>query len=255
MACKEKEHLLHGYFDGELDLMSSLAFEEHATTCPDCSQDLRRQQTLRDSLHLSGLYHSAPSQLEGRIRASLPGASTNVAEMKSAGKRRPWEQWLGIAAVIALVAIAILAVYNAARAGKADDLIAQEVVESHIRSLQLGHLTDVPSSDQHTVKPWFDGKIDFAPPVTDFASQGFPLVGGRLDYLDHHNVASLIYQRRAHLINVFIWPDRTKTNESPRSEVIDGYRLIHWQQDGLKFWMISDVSQDDENQLAALIRQ
>lgn len=255
MACKEQEHLLHGYFDGELDLMSSVAFEEHATTCPDCARDLRQQQDLRDSLHSAGLYDRAPNRLEARIRASIPGAPTNIAEMKPAGKRRPWEQWLGIAAAIALVAIASLALFNAARTEKANDLIAQEVVESHVRSLQLGHLTDVPSSDQHTVKPWFDGKIDFAPPVTDFAAQGFPLVGGRLDYLDHHNVASLVYKRRAHFINIFIWLDETKTNQSPRSETIDGYHLIHWQQDGLNFWMISDVGQDDENQLVALIRQ
>lgn len=254
MACREKEHLLHGYFDGELDLISSVAFEEHLKTCPDCAQDIRNQQDLRDALHSAAVYDRAPNQLEARIRASI-GGPTKVAEMKPAEKRRPWEQWLGIAAAVALVAIASLALFNTARTGKGNDLIAQEVVESHVRSLQLGHLTDVPSSDQHTVKPWFDGKIDFAPPVTDFASQGFPLVGGRLDYLDHHNVASLVYKRRAHFINVFIWPDETKTNQSPQSETIDGYHLIHWQQDGLKFWMISDVGQDDENQLVALIRQ
>lgn len=255
MACKEKEHLLHSYFDGELDLMSSVAFEEHVKVCPDCAQDLRGQQSLRDSLHSSGLYHRAPSRLEARIRASSPGAPPDVAEMKSAGRRRPWERWLGVAAAIALVAIAIFALFNAARTEKSDDLIAQEVVESHVRSLQLSHLTDVPSSDQHTVKPWFDGKIDFAPPVTDFAAQGFPLIGGRLDYLDHHNVASLVYKRHAHFINVFIWPDETKTNQSPRTETIDGYHLIHWQQDGLKFWMISDVGQDDETELVTLMRQ
>lgn len=254
MACKEKEHLLHGYFDGELDLTSSLAFEEHVKTCPDCAQDLRSQETLRDALHSSGLYDHAPSQLESRIRASM-GAASNVAEMKPAGKRRPWEQWLRIAAAVALLAVSGIALFDAARTEKSNDLVAQEVVESHVRSLQLGHLTDVPSSDQHTVKPWFDGKIDFAPPVTDFAAQGFPLVGGRLDYLDHHNAASLVYKRRAHFINVFIWPDETKTNQSPRSETIDGYHLINWQQDGLKFWMISDVGRDDENQLVALIRQ
>ena len=255
MACREKEHLLHGYFDGELDLISSLAFEEHVKTCPDCAQDLRKQQALRDTLHSPGLYDRAPARLEARIRASIPGADAKVAETKPAGRRRPWEQWLGVAAAIALVAIAGLALFKTAGTEKATDLIAQEVVESHVRSLQLGHLTDVLSSDQHTVKPWFEGKIDFAPPVADFASQGFPLVGGRLDYLEHHDAASLVYKRRAHFINVFIWPDETKANQSPRSETIDGYHIVHWQQDGLKFWMISDVSQDDENLLVSLIRQ
>lgn len=255
MACREKEHLLHGYFDGELDLMSSVAFEEHVKICPDCAQDLHKQQALRVTLHSSNLYDRAPARLEARIRGSIPGADAKVAQMQPADRRRPWEQWLGVAAAIALVAIAGLALFKTAGTEKATDLIAQEVVESHVRSLQLGHLTDVLSSDQHTVKPWFEGKIDFAPPVADFASQGFPLVGGRLDYLEHHNAASLVYKRRAHFINVLIWPDETKANQSPRSETIDGYHIVHWQQDGLKFWMISDVNQDDENLLVALIRQ
>jgi len=253
VPCKEKEQMLHAYFDGELDLLSSLEIEEHVKACPDCAQELHNQQGLRDALRSTGLYHRAPGELEARIRSAAPAGGI-VKEMKPAFNRHAWRPWLAAAAAIALVVVAGIGLFNAARSQRVDDLIAQEVVESHVRSLQLGHLTDVPSSDQHTVKPWFDGKIDFAPPVTDFAAQGFPLVGGRLDYLDHHNVASLVYRRRAHFINVFIWPAETKTDQSPHAETIDGYHLVHWRQGGLQFWMISDVSMDDENQLVALIR-
>jgi anti-sigma factor RsiW len=114
-------------------------------------------------------------------------------------------------------------------------------------------LMDVPSTDQHTVKPWFDGKIDFAPQVTEFSPQGFPLVGGRLDYLDHHNAAALVYMRRQHIINVFIWPDEAMTEQLSRSETIDGYNIVHWDKGGFHYWIISDVSGSDESQLAALM--
>ena len=252
MGCSEKEYLLHGYFDGELDLLSSLEIEEHLKTCADCAQELRSQQTLRRALQSPDLYQRAPSGLKARIRSTVlpPAPAVNVKP------RRGWEEWLGIAAAIALVVIAVGSGANYLRTWRspaANDLVAEEVVESHVRSLQLDHLADVPSTDQHTVKPWFDGKIDFAPPVTDFSAQGFPLFGGRLDYLDHHTVAALIYERRKHIINVFIWPDETNTTQPTRTETIDGYNLIHWQKNGMKFWMISDVSADDEKQLAALL--
>jgi anti-sigma factor RsiW len=251
VACSEKEYLLHGYFDGELDLLSSLEMEEHLKTCPDCGQELNNQRTLRGVLHSEGLYERAPQRLEARIRAAVPVTEIAMA----ASRRRPAIRWLALAAVIAIVALVGLRILNGTQSRSSDDLVAQEVVESHVRSLQLGHLMDVPSTDQHTVKPWFDGKIDFAPPVSDFAPQGFPLIGGRLDYLDHRNVAALVYQRRKHIINVFIWPDQTGNDQLPRAETIDGYHLIRWQQNEMEFWVISDVSQDDENQLAALLRQ
>jgi anti-sigma factor RsiW len=251
MACSEKEYLLHGHFDGELDLLSSLEMEEHLKTCDDCAQEFRDQQTLRGALHCEGLYEPAPRGLQTRIRTALQVKGS----ARPASLRHPAIPWLALAAAIAIVALVGLRILSDTQSRSSDDLVAQEVVESHVRSLQLGHLMDVPSTDQHTVKPWFDGKIDFAPPVTDLAPQGFPLIGGRLDYLDHRNVAALIYQRRKHVINVFIWPDQVGSDQPPRTEMMDGYRLIHWQQNTMEFWAISDVSQDDENQLAALLRQ
>jgi anti-sigma factor RsiW len=251
VACNEKKHLLHGYFDGELDLLSTLEMEEHLKKCPECAQDLRSQQTLRGALQSANLYQPAPQRLEDKIRASLPGLQPGA---RPSIKSRPWQDWLAIAAAIAIVAFVGIGIFSLRQRGRTENLLADEVVESHVRSLQLGHLEDVQSTDQHTVKPWFDGKIDFAPPVTDFTAQGFPLVGGRLDYLDHHNVAALVYQRRKHIINVFIWPDETRTTEEPSTETIDGYNIIHWRQNAMNFWMISDVSADDEKQLTALLR-
>ena len=253
MACSEKEQLLHGYFDGELDLMSSLEMEEHLKTCAECALELRSQQTMRGTLRSAGQYESAPQRLEDKIRAQL---LSNMPARAAApvSKQRPWGQWLGAAAAIALIGFAAQAIISNKRASSnSEALMAQEVVESHVRSLQLNHLMDVPSTDQHTVKPWFNGKLDFAPPVSDFSEQGFPLTGGRLDFIDHHNAAALVYMRRKHIINVFIWPQENKADESSRTQTIDGYNIIHWDRGGFHYWVISDVSATDENQLASLM--
>jgi len=124
-----------------------------------------------------------------------------------------------------------------------------------VRSLMVNHLTDVTSTDQHTVKPWFDGKIDFAPPVADFKSDGFPLVGGRLDYVDHHPAAALVYQRRLHYINVFIWPAKATSNEPVKSETREGYNILHWRQSGMEYWAASDLSNNEMERFADLLRK
>ena len=254
MACSEKEQLLHGYFDGELDLVSSLEMEEHLKTCAECALDLRSQQTIRGALRSARLYENAPQRLEDRIRAGVSAKTAATGTVMPAPKQRPWGQWLGAAAVIALIVFGAQIVISSRRASSnSEELIAQEVVESHVRSLQLNHLMDVPSTDQHTVKPWFDGKLDFAPPVNDFSQQGFPLTGGRLDFIDHHNAAALVYMRRKHIINVFIWPQETKADEPSRTETINGYNIVHWDEGGFHYWIISDVSATDESQLASLM--
>ena len=162
-------------------------------------------------------------------------------------------RWLGAAALLAAIAVAALVVLRLVPAGGADNRIAEEVLSSHVRSLLASHLTDVASSDQHTVKPWFDGKLDFAPPVVDLASDGFPLVGGRLDYLDNRRVAALVYQRRRHLINLFVWPGGAEM--APRDVIQQGYQLVAWSHAGMTFWAVSDVSADDLRAFVRLYQQ
>lgn len=252
MAHENNRHLLHGYFDGELDLVRSIEFEEHLKTCPECTRELREQQNLRQSLRTGELYERAPESLRTRVRAALPVEIQPKAA--PVGRRRALE-WLAVAAAIVIAAVLGARVIPNIGGQQQTNLLAQEVVASHIRSLQPGHLYDVQSTDQHTVKPWFDGKLDFAPPVIDLASQGFPLVGGRLDYLDHRDVAALVYQRQKHLINVFIWPVEGKPAEPPAIQTIQGYNLVFWSSSGMYFYAASDLNVSELRQFTQLLAQ
>jgi anti-sigma factor RsiW len=265
MACERDPLLLQAYADGELDLVRSLETEEHLKNCPDCAGSLRQQQTLRKAFRAPGMYQRAPQSLRARIlaaaeqsaKAEESRSSTNVVKMPAARPGRGIS-WLAAAAAIIVVVFLGLRLSPALQNHSADDLVAQEVVASHIRSLQPGHLYDVESTDQHTVKPWFDGRIDFAPPVRDLAEQGFPLVGGRLDYIGHRNVAALVYQRRKHFINVFVWPEGSsgtpEMSDGTRQESRDGYNLIEWSQGGMHMIAVSDVSVDDLKQFKQLLQ-
>ncbi|MGH9493721.1 MAG: anti-sigma factor family protein [Candidatus Sulfotelmatobacter sp.] len=267
MACADKVLLLHAYVDGELDLVRSLEVEEHLKTCPACAEELSGHRTLRNSLRSGNVYRRAPEELKARIRtaatgerAAAPEVTPSVPVAVGAGsatsfrpaQRRPIFEWLAVAAAI-LIAFAVGSrmvpgIGGNSRAG----LIAEEAVASHVRSLQPGHLMDIQSTDQHTVKPWFDGKLDFSPPVTDFSDQGFPLIGGRLDYIDHRNVAALVYQRRKHLISVFVWPESSGPNFE-RQRLVNGYTFLGWQHGGMDFCTVSDVGIADLGELKALL--
>ena len=245
MVCDDNSRLLHGYLDAELDLVRSLEIEEHLKTCPDCAQQLWSQQTLRKAFRSSNLYERAPSGLAVRIRASISqeaaregGTALQSKPIPMLLPRRKVWNWLAVAAAILLAA---LLTWRALPGGRGNsDLVAREIVASHIRSLQPGHLFDVQSTDQHTVKPWFNGKLDFSPEVKDFAAQGFPLIGGRLDYLMDRPVAALIYGRRQHIINVFTWPAGPEPiSQSQFSR--NGYNAIHWSHGSMTFWAVSDV--------------
>jgi anti-sigma factor RsiW len=268
VACADKTLLLHAYVDDELDLVRSLEVEEHLKTCPACAEELSGHRTLRNSLRSGNLYHRAPQELKTRIRAAAVGESAPPAKsavpVESApssvvpirpAQRRPIFEWLAVAAAI-LIAVALGSRLGPGIGSSSrPDLIADEAIASHIRSLQPGHLMDVESTDQHTVKPWFDGKLDFSPPVTDFSDQGFPLIGGRLDYIDHRNVAALVYQRRKHLISIFVWPESSGGNSPSleRQSFLNGYNFLGWQHGGVYFCAVSDVSVGDLRQLKKLL--
>jgi len=253
VVCDDNIRLLHGYLDGELDLVRSLEIEEHLKTCAECALELRSQQTLRKAFRNSSVYERAPKGLEDRVRASLAAAGTEKVTPISR-KRRAAMNWLAVAAAI-LIALALawrgLPILRGPSEG---DLLAQEVVASHIRSLQPNHLMDVQSTDQHTVKPWFNGRVDFSPPVKDLAADGFPLAGGRLDYLDHRNVAALVYQRRQHLINLYVWPEEAANEAAAKSKSLEGYNMVFWQRGGMYFCAVSDLNIGELREFTQLAR-
>jgi anti-sigma factor RsiW len=252
VACQNNEFFLPAYFDGELDLVRDIEFEEHLKSCPLCAQHLSELQALRSSIRSANLYDRAPESLRSRIRAALPADSR---PQPTAMSRRRTFEWFAVAAAI-LLAVVLGATMLPNVGGEKQNLLAEEIIGSHIRSLQPGHLYDVESTDQHTVKPWFDGKLDFAPPVVNLADQGFPLIGGRLDYVGHRNVAALVYQRQKHFINVFIWPEEDlKLTKMQDAQTIQGYNVLFWSHNGMYFWAASDLNPAELRQFAQLLQR
>ena len=246
MNCEEAKKLIHAYVDRELDLVQSLELERHLTDCNSCSKEYAGLQALRSVV--GSVYQKPPAQLQNRIRSAIRK------EVKSETRPRmlSW-RWIGVAASIVLLVFLSWGLFRVLSGSSPDEALAHEVVSSHVRSLMASHLTDVPSSDQHTVKPWFNGKLDFSPPVIDLADQGYPLAGGRLDYLNNRTVAALIYQRRGHFINLFVWPS-TGERERPRPETLNGYNVIHWYQSDLSCWAVSDLNAEELNEFVRLLK-
>jgi mycothiol system anti-sigma-R factor len=253
VSCENAGTILHGYLDGELDAARALEFERHLESCPDCLAALEAQETLRSALQRAQLYETAPVALRRKIRANLPAAPRAKFGFRLLPLRLPAVAgWLAVAAAILLVAFVGLRMIR--NYGVENQYQAAEMVDAHLRSLQAGHLTDVASTDQHTVKPWFDGKLDFSPPVRDFTNDGFPLQGGRLDVLHGRTVAALVYGRRKHVVNVFVWPT-SERDVAPRSGSHLGYQWVDWRKGGMEFCAISDTSAADLDQLQRLISQ
>jgi anti-sigma factor RsiW len=244
MSC-EHAPWLHGYFDGELDAARAADFEAHLEGCADCTRALAAQEAMRTALAAPELYARATGSLRSRVKAQVS------APRATPGLRGA--HWRGLAAAASLVLV-LVGTWQARiwRANVAEMDVAKEVLDAHLRSLQLTHLTDVASTDQHTVKPWFVGKLDFAPPVADFAAEGFPLVGGRLDVVGGRTVAALVYNRRKHVINLFVWPSE-ESDEEPRLGMHRGYAWIRWTQGGMSFWAASDVAASDLDEFARLV--
>ena len=245
MDCTHAQTLLDTYLDQEFDAVRNSEVEEHLHGCARCSQSYQDRQVIRQSLKTESLYFKAPADLQKRIQRSVRQAAKAEAPVGWFS----WS-WIKIAAPMAAVALVVLMIVPYFVGPSSDELLTQEVVGSHIRSLMVNHLADVPSTDQHTVKPWFNGKLDFSPPVSDLAKQGFPLLGGRLDYLNNRPVAALVYQRDNHVINVFVWPSDSNAQSSAPIKTRQGYHVVRWASSGMNFWAVSDLEQ---NQLAKFI--
>jgi anti-sigma factor RsiW len=245
--CKRSGAVLHGYFDNELDALDASEFERHLEQCADCVGELEALESLRSSMNRAQLYEKAPAPFRKKVLASL-GSARSVAVFPS---RSVWS-WLAAAAAILMTVYLGMHLVTSQRPSDVGTELATEIVDAHLRSLQPGHLVDVVSTDQHTVKPWFDGKLDFSPPVQDFADQGFSLQGGRIDVLHGRTVAALVYARRKHFLNVFIWPTNEK-DSAPSSGSRQGYQWTEWRKGGMEFCAVSDAAPSALEQLRSLL--
>jgi mycothiol system anti-sigma-R factor len=245
VPCEQTHERLHGYLDGELDALGAASFEQHLAGCPDCKRTLAAEEALRLSIQQAALYEGAPQSLRNAL---LGKPQQQVAAVPFSLARLFAWQWVGVAAILLLVAVIGWQQWQRVRGLSEPQMMAASFVDAHLRSLQPGHLTDVESTDQHTVKPWFDGRVDFAPPVRDFANDGFPLLGGRLDVVGGRTVAALVYARRKHIVNVFVEKSSAQ-GEWNGSGQTQGYHWLAWQKDGFSFCAVSDVATPDLEQL------
>jgi anti-sigma factor RsiW len=242
VTCPEAKRLIGAYADGQLDPASSLGVEAHLRECRDCAAEIQGHRALRTALAGADLHYDAPQDLRARVRASI----RRQGGAPAAGRLFAW-RWLAAAVPVASMAALAWAFVAISRTPSPEELLNQEIVSDHVRSLMGTHLTDFPSSDQHTVKPAFTGRIDFSPDVRDLTGEGFPLIGGRLDYLDRRPAAAIVYQRRKHFINLFIWPVEPgghatpSETEPPLESRLRGYNLMLWNRAGMNYAAVSDL--------------
>jgi anti-sigma factor (TIGR02949 family) len=256
MTCDEIVPAIDPFLDGELAPTVAGYVAAHVADCTECAQRLAEARAVSRAVHEELPALAAPDELRSRVLSAIraPAASPGTTR----GRRSAWRpQWLAAAGLfLAAGGAGWLAGAAHGRSGVADGGsvgVRDAIVASHLRSLQASHLVDVPSSDRHTVKPWFNGRLDFSPPVVDLTTQGFPLIGGRLDYIDGHPAAALVYGRARHMINVFIWPTRPDEPAEARPSALRGYNVRHWTRDGMTYWAVSDVASTDLDTFVSLV--
>jgi anti-sigma factor RsiW len=237
MTCNEARTLLHALIDGELDASHAREVEAHLGGCAACTAELAAYRQMRETIAAKDLRYATPPLLRKRIEASLGKAQPALPTRRALLRGFAMGSAVSAIAATGLVAIVL----------RDDDQqrIEAEIVSAHLRSLQAGHLTDVVSTDQHTVKPWFNGKLDVSPPVIDLTAQGFTLIGGRLDYVDARAIGAVVYKRRAHIINLFVAQTTSTVHRPARIENLQGFNIRHWSDRGLNYWAVSDLGADE----------
>jgi anti-sigma factor RsiW len=248
MECDRTAPLLPRLIDSALGPVARLRVTRHVAGCADCGAKLEELRAMQAAIRTDLPYHRAPPGLAARISSALPREAPPATVAT-----RPWFRWpvfgmagTGFAGALAGVALTVLVLHG-------QDDMAQGVIGSHIRSMQVDHLTDVPTSDQHTVKPWLSARLDVSPPVRDLKEEGFPLVGGRLDYVDGHPAAAVVYQRARHVINLFAWAAPGKPDEAFHTEMRQGFNLVTWRRGGMVFYAVSDVEAEQLATFAKLV--
>ena len=248
MASHAQRNLLHAYLDDELDLVRSMELEDHLAECGDCANEVASYRALREGVQAADLRYQPSSEFRSRLLKELE--QQERPQPTVIHRRIPRWSWAAVAAALLLASAALVLDVNQ----RSERKVATEIVTDHVRSLMASHLTDVANSDQHTVKPWFTGKLDFSPQVRDLSADGFELIGGRLEYLDGHNAAAIVYQRRKHVINLFTWPT-SASDEEPLATAQQGFNLIEWKQAGMYYCAISDLNRQELTELASLLRK
>ncbi len=244
MNCQQASLFLSAYLDRELSVRETLDFEQHLHDCASCQSEYEQQLQLHARIKAEATYFDMPDPLAAQIAASFPALQGH--DVKRHQWRHWWDHWFGLSAVLVACVAVVGSLVLYLSMPTAEETLTQEIIASHVRSLMVDHLSDIASSDQHTVKPWFNGKIDFSPPVIDLAAEDFPLVGGRLDYLNGRTVAALIYRHRLHPINLYVFPAQ-HGNQATRMLVRQGYDLFHWSSGNMEYWVISDLALGDLN--------
>lgn len=234
MQCSECERAMDAYLDDALAGDERTTLREHVASCATCAHELEQRTLASARLRDALPRQRAPDVLRARIRGAVHEAAAREARMVRFG---------GVARLAAVAVFAAVAGSGLTLAftGRTAPSAEPAVLASHIRSLMPGHLTDVVSTDQHNVKPWFNGRVDVAPAVPDLSAAGFPLVGGRLDYVDGHVAAAVVYGRRRHVVTVYSWPAPGSGDMEPASGSDQGFNLVHWRRGGVECWAVSDI--------------
>jgi anti-sigma factor RsiW len=249
MKCDYTHKWLFAFADGELDVTNHLKIEQHLQDCDSCSRILENQTAMKAAFDNTALYFQAQPNLKKRVWRLLHEENNRELGTSRIGQ---WHWW-AIATALTCVAIIAGLMYFQPRL-ESDETIAEEIVSVHIRSQMAEHLTDVQSSDEHTVKPWFEGKLDFSPPVFNLDLQGWKLIGGRHDYVSNRPLAAIVYQRRQHIINLLVYPSKNEPETENKTFSLQGYNLVYWKKSGMTFWAISDLNSTDLQEFSNLLK-